>query len=271
MGDSGRSAAKVVAVVNRKGGIGKTTTALCFAECLAQQGEEVLLVDLDQQHNSTRQYHARIDDAYTVFDMLTDRSTPSDECVQRTEKGDIIAGDDWMNHAEEKMSRLDNREYMLFDGLEPLAPLYDYIVVDCPPNLGIVLKNVLVAADEVIVPMVPDDYSREAFEKLMAQIEAVRSNPRLNPGLKVAGLLLTQYDGRRVLARRDLIELPKVAERFGTKLFDTRIRYCESTKRAQREGVSLYDYDPECTTAQDYRAFTGEYLEGQGGEWPKSR
>ena len=255
--------AKTVAIVNRKGGISKTTTALCLTECLIRKGLRVLLVDLDQQHNSTRQYRAQIEDAYTVYDLLTDRSTPASECVQHTESGDIIAGDDWMNRAEENMAQLDNREYMLFDGLEPLAHDYDYIVIDCPPNLGIVLKNVLVVADEVIVPMVPDGYSREAFEKLMAQIESVRANPRLNPDLRVAGLLLTQYDGRKLLARQDLLELPEVAESHGTKLFETRIRYCESTRRAQREGQPLYEYAPDCTTAQDYADFADEYLSEQ--------
>lgn len=256
--------AKIVAVMNRKGGLSKTTTALCFAECLRECGKAVLLVDLDQQHNSTTQYGAQSDGVATVYDLLTDRDADVAECVQATPRGDIIAGDDWMQRAEEKMAGLDNREYMLLDALTPLADKYDYIIIDCPPNLGVVVKNVLVAADELIVPMLCDAYSIDAFEKLMEQVKAVRANPRMNPDLTVAGMLVTQYAPGRVLARKHDAELPELAQRYDTQLFETRVRYCEKTRQAQEQGVSLYEFAPTCTTAQDYRAFTSEYLEAIG-------
>ena len=252
--------ARIIAVMNRKGGLSKTTTALCLTEQLRERGLRVLLVDIDQQHNSTTQYCAQSNGVATVFDLLTDRDIDVHECIQATPSGDIIAGDDWMNRAEEKMAGLDNREYMLLDGLRPVAGDYDFIIVDCPPNLGVVMKNVLVAADELIVPMLCDAYSQEAFAKLMEQVNAVRENPRLNPSLHVAGLLVTQYAPGRILSRKYDQELPALAEGFGTRLFDTRIRYCEKTRQAQEQGVSLFKYAPECSTAVDYKAFADELI-----------
>jgi chromosome partitioning protein len=253
-----------VAVINRKGGIGKTTTSLCLAEGLSRKGKSTLLIDLDQQHNSTKQYHVAIEGVATVYDILTERKTDIHECIQHSpDYGDIIAGDDWMNKAEESMAVLDNREYMLMDALAPVKPLYDYVIIDCPPTLGIVVKNVLVASDEVVVPVLCDGYSVESYRALMQQVDTVRGNPRLNPGLKVAGILITQYESGQKLPKSYDEQLPGIAEADGTKVFGTRIRRCCKTKEAQEQGISLFDYAGGCTTAKDYFAFVDEFLDGE--------
>lgn len=257
--------ARKIAIINRKGGIGKTTTALCFSEGLTRKGKKVLLVDLDQQHNSTKQYGVQMEGVATVYDVLTNSKVDVREAVQSTEGlGDIIAGDDWLVKAEEEMAPLDSREYMLKDALDEIDADYDFIIVDCPPSLGLIVKNVLVAVDEVIVPVMCDGYSVESYQALSAQIEAVRQNKRLNPDLEVAGILVTQYEPNQKISRSYDEQLPDIARRDGTKVFDSRIRRCVKTREAQVLGVSLYDYAADCTTAQDYLAFVDEYLDSMG-------
>lgn len=253
--------ARKIAVINRKGGIGKTTTSLCFAEGLVKKGKRVLLVDLDQQHNSTKQYGAKIEGVATVYDILTNAKADVREAIQHTESlGDIIAGDDWLVKAEEKMSSLDSREYMLKDALDEIDGNYDFIIIDCPPSLGLVVKNVLVAIDEVIVPVLCDGYSVESYQALTAQIDVVRKNKRLNPDLRIAGVLVTQYEPNQKISRSYDERLPRIAEKDGTRVFDQKIRRCVKTREAQIMGMSLFDHAGDRTTAQDYRAFVEEYL-----------
>lgn len=254
---------KIIAIANRKGGVGKTTTALCFSAGLIAKGFSVLLVDLDQQHNSTRLYGARSEGVATVYDLLTCSGTSADECIQSTDVGDIIAGDDWMVQAEDRMARFDSREYILADSLKPIQNRYDFIVIDSPPSLGNVVKNILVAADEVIVPVLCDAYSDESFSSLKQQIDAVRDNPRLNPDLKIAGILVTQYEAGRTLAREYDRLLPNMAKECGTQVYATRIRRCEKVRQAQRQDIPLFDFAPTCSTSQDYRWFVDEYLQNQ--------
>jgi len=251
---------RTVAIANRKGGVGKTTTALCLAEGLSARGYKVLLVDLDQQHNATAQYRALIEDTATVYDLLTDSKLPCADCIQTTKRGDIIAGDDYMNTAEEKLAALDSREFLLFAALDEVKESYDYIIIDCPPTLGLVMKNILVAADEVIVPVICDAFSDTSFEAFMRQVQAVKSNRRLNPQLTVLGILITQYErGRRLSAEYDE-RMPRLAKEYGTRMFDTRIRRCEKARQAQATGVSLYELAPSSTAAFDYREFIDEFL-----------
>ena len=252
--------AKVVAVINRKGGVGKTTTTLCMSEGLQNANKKVLLVDLDQQHNSTKQYDAKIEGITTVYDILTNPKADLLDAVQHTHCGDIIAGDDLVNRAEAEMAGLTGRDFMLADAFEKLRSSYDYIVIDCAPTLGIVATNALIAADEVIVPMMCDGYCVDSFDGLFDAIEQVKSSPRLNPNLKIAGMLITMYAPNQRLVRAYDKDLPAYAKTCGTRVFDTKIRSCCKVKEAQQKGVSLYEYAPNCTTAIDYGNFVQEYL-----------
>ena len=249
-----------IAVINRKGGVGKTTTALCLADAPRLQGLSVLLIDLDQQHNATKQYGAEIDGKTTAFDLLTDGKADIADAVQATPAGDIIAGDDLINRAEAEMSGLAGRDFMLADALAKIANPYDYIVIDCSPSLGVVATNALIAAEEVIVPMLCDGYCVDSFDGLFEAIEQVRANPRLNPNLKIVGMLVTMYQPQQRLTKAFDAELPAYAEQCGTRVFDTRIRMCCKVKEAQQLAISLFDYAPDCTAAIDYKSFANEYL-----------
>ena len=249
-----------IAVINRKGGVGKTTTALCLTDALRGRGLSVLLVDLDQQHNATKQYGAQIEGKTTAFDLLTDAKADLADAVQSTANGDIIAGDDLINRAEAEMSGLTGRDFMLADALARIDAPYDYIVIDCSPSLGIVSTNALISADDVVVPMLADGYCVDSFDGLFEAIERIRSNPRLNPGLRISGMLLTMYTPQQRLTKAFDEKLPAYAEQCGTRVFDTRIRLCCKVKEAQQLATSLFDYAPDCTAAQDYKAFANEYL-----------
>lgn len=245
--------------MNRKGGVGKTTTALSLSDLLRSRGDSVLLVDLDQQHNATTQYGARIEGVTTAYDLLTDPDADALSAVQETESGLIIAGDDLMNNIEVDMSSLVGREYMLNDALvkidEAISP--DWCVIDCPPALGTVALNVLVASEWVVVPVQADEYSLEGWRGLKELVDRVTASRRLNPGLRVAGILMTLYEPRQRLSRRKRAEL---AEGSGAHVFETGIRRCVKVREAQDAGVPLLSYAPDCTATADYRAWVEELL-----------
>ena len=254
--------ATIVAILNRKGGAGKTTTALCLAERLGQIGKKALLIDLDQQHNATNQYGAAIEDMTTVYDLMCDPGADVVDAIQHCDAGDIIAGDDLMNQIEADTAALVRREYMLVEALEKVSEGYDFIVIDCPTSLGIIATNALLAADKVVVPaLCGDAYSVDGFEKLLLFVERIRSSKRLNPDLEVAGALITQYEPRPLGSDARAAELAEACQRAGTRLYDTRIRRCCKVRDAQEACRSLFDFAPTCTSAQDYAAWVDEFLD----------
>lgn len=245
---------RVVAIANQKGGVGKTTTALCLADALRARGRSVLLVDLDQQANATRAYGARSEGVATVYDVLMGEVGDARAAVQATARGDILAGDLLLSQAEAEMAGMTCRECLLADAMEGLVSggAYDYVLIDCSPTLGIVTTNALVAAGEVLVPVLVDGYSLDGLDKLMALVRAVRSNRRLNPGLRVAGLLVCQREARQSLTASFDEQLPEIARRLGARVLETKIRRCVKVREAQVTGAALREYAPLCTTAVDY-------------------
>lgn len=257
------SHAKVYAIVNGKGGAGKTTTSTCLVETWHRAGKKALLIDFDLQCNGSTQFGAIIEDHATVYDLLTDVAADPAEAIQHTDHGDIIAGDLLLAGIEAEMASATCRETRLADALDKIKAAYDFIVIDCSPFLGIATTNALVAADELIIPIDCEKYAIDGSRNLIALAEQIQSNKRLNPGLRIGGLLLTKYDGRQALHRSYLDQLPALARAQGVSAYSACIRSCCETSKAQQRGQALLDRAPSCTTARDYQSFIVELEAGE--------
>lgn len=251
---------KIIAVSNQKGGVGKTTTATTLAFGLKLRGKKVLLVDCDPQGNSTDTWRARNTQGYPTLSDLLFSNEPALECVQHTEIGDILAGDSVLEDADKHLTG-GNGFFKLRKRLEPLVPLYDHIILDTPPNLGILLQNALIAAEGVIVPVTCGRYALQGMGRFIETVDDVKSQP--NPELKVLGMLLVKYKGRTVLAREVVSGLPDLTQKLGTTVFETKIRQTEDVEKAQANRMPLQRFSPTATVADDYDELINE-LERRG-------
>ena len=251
---------KIIAVSNQKGGVGKTTTATNVAYGLQLRGKKVLLVDSDPQGNSTDTWRAKNTDSYPTLSDLLFSNEPVEECIQHTEIGDILAGDPILEDAEKHLKGVAGY-FRLKNRLAPLEGKYDYVIIDTPPNLGLLLQNALIAADGVIVPVTCGRYSLQGMSRFIETVNEVKAQP--NPDLKIYGLLLVRYIANTLLAK-DVVEgLPALTIELGTDVFDTKIRNTIEVEKAQAARVPLEQYSPESTAAIDYMDFIDE-LEKRG-------
>lgn len=249
--------ATVVAVVNQKGGVAKTTTAAAMAAALKLLGYDVLLSDTDPRRDATDTYRAQWKGVATVFDVLLD-GYPIMDSVQHMDQGDILPSDKQLEDIEQKLTEI-GREYRLKEAIDAIpSGAYDFIVIDTPPQPGVILNCVLTAADICIIPVTPDRYAMRGVEQLDQAIARVRKYS--NPSLKIGGFLVTKCDPQLNLTKQLLKELPGAAQAMKTKVFKTLIREAVAAKEAQAKCRSLYDYAPNSNPAADYIEFTKEFL-----------
>ena len=191
---------KIICIANQKGGVGKTTTAVNLAACLAEEGKKTLLLDLDPQGNATSGLGVRAGKK-TVYEALLGGCT-LDSTVEKTKpkKLSVAPADIRLAGAELELANLERREYRLRAALEPLRKDYDFILIDCPPSLGLLTINALTAAQSVLIPIQCEYYALEGVTALMNTVQRVKRG--LNPGLEIEGVLLTMLDGRTNLACR---------------------------------------------------------------------
>lgn len=251
---------KIIAISNQKGGVGKTTTATTLAYGLKLRGKRVLLVDCDPQGNSTDTWRAKNTEGYPTLSDLLFSNESAESCIQHTEIGDILAGDSILEDAEKHLVGFAGF-FKLKKRLEPLLPLYDHIILDTPPNLGILLQNALIAAEGVIVPVTCGRYALQGMGRFIDTVNDVKSQP--NPSLEVLGLLLVRYAGRTSIAKEVVSGLPDLTGKLGTGVFDTKIRQTVKVEDAQANRVPLQRHAPEATAAVDYDALIDE-LERRG-------
>lgn len=249
---------RVLAVVNQKGGVGKTTTTVNLAAALAQAGRRVLLVDVDPQGNATM--GSGIDKrtlARTVYHALLGLGELSGIRVRAERAGyDLVPANRELAGAEVELVELPSRETRLKAALERVAADYDYILIDCPPSLSLLTVNALAAAHRVLVPMQCEYYALEGLSDLVGTIKRVRAN--LNPALDIAGLLRTMYDPRNTLSQQVSRELEA---HFGDKVFRTLVPRNVRLAEAPSYGVPAVLWDPSSKGAQAYMALAGEVLE----------
>lgn len=247
---------QVIAVLNQKGGVGKSTTAQAIAAGFTLKGYKVLMVDMDGQQSLTTITGAK-GGSYSVLDVLTLKCTAT-EAVIHTSSGDILTAAEGLGAADTLLKDT-GREYRLKEVLKPVKKSYDYCIIDCPPSLGVLTINALTAADTCIVPAQADYLSLQAIGQLQGTINTVRTYT--NRDLQIAGIVITRYSSRAVLSR-DAVELiqAKAAE-MGTRVFSAKVRECIALKEAQAVRQSIYDYAKRSNGAKDYQALIDEIAE----------
>ena len=248
---------KTIAVINQKGGVGKSTTAGTIAAGLTRRGYRVLAIDLDAQANLTYTAGGTTEGA-TALGVLTGEVKAA-KAIQPTYMGDLIPANQALSGADAFITAT-GKEYRLREALEPIRGQYDYTVIDTPPALGVLTINALTACNGVLIPAQADIYSLQGIEQLSDTIQPVKKY--CNPELTIEGILLTRYNARSVLSK-ELSELTEqLAGRLGTKLFKAKIREAVAIKEAQLNRKSIFDYAPKSKVAADYAAFIDELIKG---------
>ncbi|HXV26478.1 MAG TPA: ParA family protein [Candidatus Paceibacterota bacterium] len=249
--------ARVISVCNQKGGVGKTTTAVNLGAYLAARGKYVLLVDLDSQANATVGLGAGTgDDVPNVYHALVNDQNPHAVLHKTSMFGyDIMPASQVLAGATVELVGMQEREFRLRNVLAHVRNNYDYILVDCPPSLGLLTVNALAASDRVLIPVQCEYYALEGLGQLMRTIELVRNG--LNPDLQVLGVLLTMYDKRNQLARQVLNE---VAKNFPGRVFQAVVPRTISLAEAPSFGKTILQFDPGSKAAKAYRELAEEIL-----------
>lgn len=250
---------KIIAVINQKGGVGKSTTASAIGGGLTREGAKVLSVDLDPQCNLSYLMEANISGLTqaSAIDVLQGNASASD-ALQHTAQGDLIAASPALAGADMVLTAT-GKEYRLKEALEALAGGYDYCVIDTPPALGILTVNALTACNGCIIPAGADFLSLQGIGQLHGTIETIRKY--CNPGLKVYGIVLTRYSARAVISREVSAMMEDTAATLQTRLYDTRIRECTAIKEAQAMRQDIYTYAPRSNATADYMALIKEIKE----------
>jgi chromosome partitioning protein len=248
--------AKIIVFANQKGGVGKTTTAVNLGAYLAEAGKRVLLVDFDPQCNTSSSVGARRQ-APGIYEAIMGSAEPAATIqeIASVPGLSIIPSSVDLTGATVELVDLEGREFYLKRVLERVADGYDFVFIDCPPSLGILTLNGLVAADSVIIPLQCEYFAMEGLSKLLKTIRRVQES--LNPGLKIGGILFTMYDSRTRLAH-EVVE--EVTGYFRDKVFSTIIPRNVRLSEAPSFGKTISQYDPECIGARSYQRLAEEVL-----------
>jgi len=248
---------KIIAIANQKGGVGKTTTAINFCASLAHRGKKVLLCDCDPQGNATTGMGVDKNRVKSVYDVML-RDLPAKNAVIETKWGHVLPSNRELVGAHVELVDMEKREFVLRKALLPLKSEYDYIIIDCPPSLELLTLNAFTAADTVIVPVQCEYYALEGLSDLVNTVKLI--NSKLNPALKIEGLVLTMYDGRTKLSE-------EVAEalkgHFGGLVYENRIPRNIRLSEAPSHGKPCIAYDKLSKGTRAYLHMANEFLKRQ--------
>lgn len=249
---------KTIAIINQKGGVGKSTTAFTLASGLKNKGYKTLCIDMDAQGNLSYTADAN-DDLLTIYDLLAE-DADINQAIQHNKNFDLIASSKALSGADGFITDI-GKEYKLKEILESVKNNYDYIIIDTPPALGILTVNALTACDSVIIPAQADIYSLQGIEQLSKTIQPIKKY--CNDKLKIDGILLTRYSPRAILSREVAEIANDLAQNLNTKVFKSTIREAIAVKESQINKQSLFDYAPNSNVTNDYLNFVNELLKGE--------
>ncbi len=249
---------RIIAIANQKGGVGKTTTAINLSACLAEKGKRVLTIDLDPQGNTTS--GLGIDKnacESTVYELMLGACSVSDAVLHTAIDGlDLIASNVNLAGAEIELLPVSDREYVLRNEIDYIREDYDFILIDCPPSLNMLTINAMTTADTVLVPIQCEYYALEGLSQLMYTIDLVQN--RLNPRLRMEGVVFTMYDARTNLS---LQVVENVKNNLDTTVYKTIIPRNVRLAEAPSHGLPIHLYDPRSAGAESYRLLAEEVIE----------
>lgn len=253
---------KIVSISNIKGGVGKTTTAAVLAAGLAEKGYRVLLIDSDPQTNLTMCFlQEQTDELSSLYDIYGDGESIDDVKVPVRDNLDLIIGDFELCNVDIKFTKA-GRLKMLKKAIKSIDGEYDFVIIDTPPNLGVLSLNAFIASDYMVVPMSVDSFSLKGVRLLKETLDDVADETEKE--LPVAGILLTKYNSRTNVSKLLEKSLNSAAGLLGTKVFGNRIRQAVVVQESQIAKEDLFSYSPDAKVAEDYKGFIDEFLERTG-------